>query len=390
MEFTGFNTKAVHAGDLKIPQIGNVVTPIFENSTFIYPNSNEDAYTDNTRNLPYVYSRWGNPTIQSLEEKYKSLENCDYSLAFSSGMAAISSVILSVLKKGDNLLAINELYGQTYGLFSKSLKNYGINVDFISVDNLNNLNIGKKNYKAIYIESVTNPLLEVPDILKISKYCKENNMILIDDATFASPYNQKPVDLGVDIVVHSGTKYIAGHSDLLLGLAGTSSKEYYDDIVNARKTFGAIPDAFQSYLAYRGLKTLGLRMEKHNENGNKISDYLYNSDYVAEVYYPGLKNNKYHNIAVKNLKSFGGMISFKLNSNLDAHKFIKNLEIPSYAASLGGVESLITLPVETSHLSLTAEEREKTGITENLIRLSLGIEDYNDIISDFDNSFKKL
>ncbi len=390
MELKGFNTKAVHSGDLKIPQIGNVVTPIFENSTFLYPNDNNDAYLDTTRELPYVYSRWGNPTVQSLEEKYSSLENCGYGLAFSSGMAAITSTILGTLKKGDNLLAINELYGQTFYFFSKTLKNYGINVDFISVDNLNNLKIDNKNYKAIYIESITNPLLEVPDIIKIAKYCNENNIILIDDATFASPYNQNPLDLGVDIVIHSGTKYISGHSDVLIGLVGTS-KNYYKNIVIIRKTLGAVPDAFQSYLTYRGLKTLGLRMEKHNYNGGKISEFLSKSEKITDVYYPGLVNNKYHGIASRNLKAFGGMVSFKLRGGIDnSHKFIKELKIPAYAASLGGVESLITLPVETTHSSLSIEERYKTGITDNLIRLSLGIEDYEDLIDDFKNSLDKL
>ncbi len=298
MALKGFNSKAVHAGDLRIPQIGNVVTPIFENSTFEYPNDNKDAYMDKTRDLPYIYSRWGNPTIQSLEEKYACLDHCEYGLAFSSGMAAITSAILGTLKKGDNLLSINELYGQTFYFFSNVLKNYSINVDFISVDDLNELKINKKNYKAIYIESITNPLLEVPDIIKISKYCKENNIILIDDATFASPYNQNPIDSGADIVVHSGTKYISGHSDLLIGLIGTS-KDYYKNMVTMRKTLGAIPDAFQSYLAYRGLKTLGLRMEKHNENGNKILEFLNKSENVVTVYYPGLNNNKYNKIASK-------------------------------------------------------------------------------------------
>ena len=385
--FKGFNTRAVQSGDLKIKEIGNVVTPIFENSTFIYPNS-ESLYNDETRGMPYIYSRWGNPTVQSFEDKYKSLEGTEHAVSFSSGMAAITAAVLSNIEPGDKILSIKELYGQTFQFFSKTLKNLGITVDFTDVDSLNNLDFNPDKYKIVYAESITNPLLKVVDIKNVSKFCHEHDVLFIDDATFASPYNQNPVDLGSDIVVHSATKYIAGHSDVLLGIAGTN--KYYDGLIDSRKTIGASPDAFQAYLSYRGLKTLGLRMERHNNNAMELARFLSESKKILKVHYPGLEDDKYHKIAEKNMKGYGGMLSFEIDNIDNAHKLIKNLKIPAYAASLGGVESLITMPVETTHSTLTAAERADAGISDGLIRFSTGIEDIDDIIDDFNNALSYL
>ncbi len=391
MSIKGFNSKAVHAGDLYIPEIGNVTTPIFEDSTYKYPNSAENIITDNTSKSTFLYSRWGNPTVQSFENKYKSLEKTNHAVAFSSGMGAITATVLSIMKSGDRMLAINVLYGQTYYFFARTLKSYGIDVDMISVDDMNKLKIQRNDYKIIYIESIPNPLMDVLDIKKIGKYCREKNIILIVDATFASPFNQTPVDFGADIIIHSGTKYIGGHSDILIGVIGCNNDGYYNSIVDMRKTLGATPDAFQAYLAYRGLKTLGLRMERHNLNGMKIAEFLESSKKIQEVFYPGLKSGKYYEIAEDNLKGFGGMISFKLKGGIEeSHKFIKNLEIPMPAVSLGGVESLITIPAETTHSEMTEEEREKSGITDNLIRLSVGIEDSEDLINDLMQALDKI
>ncbi|AAT43687.1 PLP-dependent transferase [Picrophilus oshimae] len=382
----GFNTRAVQAGDLKIREIGNVVTPIFENSTFIYPNS-ESEYMDSSSGMPYIYSRWGNPTVQSLEDKYRVLENTGHAVAFSSGMGAITAAVLSNIKK-KRILSIMDLYGQTFQFFSRTLKTLGIHVDFIDVDKLNNLDFDAKNYDLVYAESITNPLLKVIDIKNVASFCHENDVLFIDDATFASPYNQNPVELGADIVVHSATKYISGHSDVIIGIAGTNN--YYNNLIEMRKTLGASPDAFQAYLSYRGLKTLGLRMERHNKNAMELARFLRDSKKVLNVNYPGLDDNKYHGIAGKEMRGYGGMLSFTLNSMEDAHKLIKNLEIPAYAASLGGVESLITMPVETTHASLSPEERRSLGISDSLVRFSTGIEDIDDIIKDFENALSKL
>jgi cystathionine beta-lyase/cystathionine gamma-synthase len=391
MSAKGFNSRAVHAGDLYIPEIGNVTTPIFEDSTYLYPNDSTKTIADNTSKSTFLYSRWGNPTVQSFEDKYKSLEKTDHAVAFSSGMGAITATVLAIMKSGERMLAINVLYGQTYYFFARTLKSYGINVDMVSVDDMNNLNIQRKDYKVIYIESIPNPLMDVLDIKKIGEYCRKNGIILIVDATFASPFNQTPVDFGADIIIHSGTKYIGGHSDVLIGIVGCNNDKYYSGIVDMRKTLGASPDAFQAYLAYRGLKTLGLRMERHNSNGIKIAEFLKNSEKIEEVFYPGLNTGKYYEIAKNNLRGFGGMISFKLKGSIEeSHKFIKNLEMPMPAVSLGGVESLITIPAETTHSEMTREEREKSGITDNLIRLSVGIEDSEDLINDLRQALDKI
>ncbi len=381
MNNNGFNSRCVHSGDMEIEGVGNVVTPIFENSTFEFPESGVAG--------KYIYSRWGNPTVESFEKKYADLEKTEHAFAFSTGMAAITSSIMPYLKSGDSVLALNELYGQTFGFFSKVLPQYKINVDFTSVNDLNRLNFKNKNYKLLYLESITNPLLEVPDIVNLSRICKEEGIKLMVDATFATPYNQNPVSLGADMALHSGTKYISGHSDLLIGLAGFNDN--YDNLDFYRKTFGGTPDAFQAFLAYRGLKTLGLRMERHNKNAMELAKVLNESSRIEEVYYPGLKNSEYFDVAEKNLKGYGGMVSFKVKGGIEnSHKLIKNLNIPKYAVSLGGVESLISIPVEGTHKALSPEERKASGITDNLVRLSVGIEDSEDLLQDFENALEKI
>lgn len=385
----GFNTRAVHGGEIKDQRFGNVVTPIFENATFLQPNPSEEPYIDRTRDEPFLYTRWGNPTIQSFEEKYSLLENCKYALCFSSGMAAISSLILSQLKKGDKLLAIRQLYGQTFYLFHKILPRYGIKVDFIDIDSLNFLEI-KNNYNAVYTESITNPLIQVSDLEKISKFCKENSMKLFVDATFATPYNQRPLELGANAVLHSGTKYLSGHSDVIIGLCGTNDEFIFNELVDARKTFGGSADPLQAYLALRGMKTLGLRIKKQNENAKIIAEFLKEHPKIKRVYYPGLKDSEYHEIASRVLKGYGAMLSFELKDPDSSVKFMKNLKIFISAPSLGGVESLITRPVETSHKSVPEEERIRMGITDSLIRVSVGIEDPEDLLEDIGEALRNI
>ncbi|PYB69065.1 cystathionine gamma-lyase [Thermoplasma sp. Kam2015] len=379
--YKGFNTRAVQSGELRDPKFGNVTTPIFETSTFIYPNPVEGAYIDHTRNEPYIYTRWGNPTTQAFEDKYAAVEGCEYALSFSSGMGAITSVIAGVLHPGSRILSISDLYGQTLYFFNKVLGDMGIKVDYIDTDRMNELDFDQSMYDAIYMESVTNPTLKVPDIKSVSDHARKP--IIIVDATFASPYNQHPLDLGADVVIHSATKYIGGHSDIVMGVVGTNDREIFNNIVIRRKTFGSNPDPIQAYLALRGLKTLGLRMEKHNRNGSEIAKFLRNSDTVSMVYYPDT------DIGKKVLSGFGGMVSFEIRKDIDVHKFLRKLKIPMVAASLGGVESLITLPAETSHSSLSKEERERMGISDNLVRFSIGIEDSEDLIADLENALKE-
>jgi cystathionine beta-lyase/cystathionine gamma-synthase len=380
---SGFNTRAVQDGELRIKEFGNMTTPIFENSTFANPNESQNPATDHTRGKPYMYTRWGNPTLQSLEKKYASLDQVDEALSFSSGMAAITSSLLALLKKGDRLLSVNELYGETFLFFTKTLPAMGINVSFISTDELNSKDIDLRKYNAVYAESIVNPTLGVCDLDHIGSIAAEAGSPLLVDATFASPYNQNPSKFHASVTLHSGTKYIGGHADIILGLAGFS-KDYLERIWLSRKTFGGIPDPLQAFLGLRGIKTLGLRMKVQNQNALALARFLEQHKSVRKVFYPGLESFSYHEIAKRNLKGYGGMISFELKDGVPAaRKMMKNLKICSSAPSLGGIESLITLPIDTTHGSLTPAERAKMGIPEGLIRLSVGIEDSEDLIDDF-------
>ena len=378
----GFNTRAVQSGEFRDERIGNVTTPIFETSTFYNPNPNASAYTDHTRNKPYMYTRWGNPTLESLERKYASLDAVEESLSFSSGMGAITSSVLSLLKKGDRLLSVKELYGETFIFFTRYLPSIGIDVDIVKLDELNSGNVNLNGYVGLYTESVVNPTLGVCDIQLLGKMTNEAGIPLLVDATFATPYNQNPSKLGAAFTLHSGTKYIGGHSDILLGLAGFEKKNM-EAVWGKRKLLGASPDPIQAYLGLRGLKTLGLRMKVHNENANEIAKFLSEHKRVAKVLYPGLEGFAYNKIAKRNLTGFGGMVSFELAGGLGpARDMAKKLRLFSYAPSLGGVESLLTLPAETSHLSLTPAERKEAGIADGLVRMSVGIENKEDLIED--------
>jgi len=378
----GFNTKAIHMGEIVDKRFGNVVTPIFQTSTFIHPNDDQNAYIDPNTGEPFLYTRHGNPTISSLEIKFASLEDAKFSLAFSSGMSAIYTTLMSLIKKGDKILVINQLYGQTYSLFLDLIHKYDIEIDFTSVKEINDLNINK-NYNIIYVESITNPTLQVVDVIELGKFCRERGIKLLVDATFASPYNQKPLEFA-DVSIHSGTKYISGHSDVVIGLVSTNDEYVHERVFNGRKMYGGSVDPLGAYLALRGLKTLGLRMERHNSNAMELAKFLSESEKIKKVYYPGLPEFEYYEIAKKVLKGYGGMISFEPKGGYEcAKKIIKSLTLATPAPSLGGVETLVTLPRETSHKSLSAEELRKMEIPEGLIRVSVGIEDIEDIIEDF-------
>lgn len=386
----GFNTIATHSGEFKDARFGNVTTPIFQTSTFVFPNYDENAYLDHTRNEPYIYSRWGNPTLEALEKKYSSLEGTEFGLSFSSGMAAIVAALTTLAGKGGRILSIKELYGQTSSLMSGLFSKWGIEVDFMPTAHLNQAEGIGKNYDLVYTESVSNPTLQVSDIRHISDIASEKGIPVVVDATFASPYNQKPLDLGASVSVHSGTKYIAGHSDVIIGVLATG-EEPFNRIQATRKALGGTPDPLQAFLASRGLKTLGLRMEKHNRNGMEVARFLDQHNKVKKVFYPGLESFETHNVAKKVLKGYGGMISFEVPGGIDAaRKFMKNLTIAAPAPSLGGVESLVTLPVDTSHSTIPKEIRKEMGIGDGLIRFSLGIEDHEDIIEDIQSALGQL
>lgn len=386
----GFNTLATHSGELQDPRFGNVITPVFQNSTFVFPNYNEEAYSDHTRNEPYIYSRWGNPTLESLEKKYSALEGTEYGLSFSSGMAAIVGVLSTLSGRKGRILSMMELYGQTASFMTILMKQWGTEVDFIPVRKLNTLESIEGKYDLVYAESVSNPTLNVSDIEHISSMAGDSGIPVVVDATFASPYNQKPLSLGASVSVHSGTKYISGHSDVIIGLAA-SDRETFEKLQGTRRALGGTPDPLQAFLASRGLKTLGLRMEKHNRNGMELARFLEQHKKVRRVFYPGLESSETHDVARRVLSGYGGMVSFEVEGGIEgARKFVKNLSIASPAPSLGGVESLVTLPVDTSHSSTPPEIRKEMGIEDGLIRFSTGIEDHEDIIDDIADSLDLL
>ncbi len=382
-------TIAIHGGEYEDERYGNITTPIFETSVFKFPNSKNDVFIDKNRNMPFIYTRLGNPGIQSLEEKYAGLESAEDSLAFSSGMAAVSSTLLTFLKKGDRLLSLNKLYGQTLDYIKNTLPDYGIQVDFIDVEDLNDLNFNPNDYRMLFFESIVNPTMEVIDVKKIGKELKDYDIITAIDSTMSSPVNQRPYESGINVVIQSATKYISGHDDITFGFV-SSSKKLINEISIKRKVLGGIPDPIQSFFISRSLKTMFLRVRKQNENAKLISEFLKNKG-IRKVYYPGIKSFKYFDIAAKNLEGFGGVMSFDLETSYEnAEKFMDSLSIIKKAPTFGGVESLITMPWETSHTYISEQERLDIGVTRSLLRLSIGIENLDDLKNDLENTLNKI
>lgn len=382
----GFSTKAIHVGeDPTEMQYGDVVSPIHLSTTFAKKSVREVEEG-------YVYSRSGNPTRDRLERKLAALENAKYGLAFSSGLAAESTILLALLKKGDHVVAFDDLYGGTKRLFNQVMERFGIEFTYIDAREPENVRGAiKENTKMIWLETPTNPLLKLADIKAISEIAHERDLIVVVDNTFASPYFQNPLDLGADIVLHSVTKYIGGHSDVVGGAVMVNDDEIYEKLKFHQNAVGAILSPFDSWLVMRGIKTLAVRMERHEKNAMKIAKYLEEHPLVEKVYYPGLPSHPQHELAKRQMRGFGGMLSFELKGGLkEAVKFVESLEIFALAESLGGVESLIELPALMTHASLPKEEREKVGIKDSLIRVSVGIEDVGDLIEDLEKGFKVI
>ncbi|WP_129409092.1 trans-sulfuration enzyme family protein [Marinitoga lauensis] len=381
-----FLTKSIHVGENpKNIQYGDAIYPIHLSTTFAKESLDEVEEG-------YVYSRSGNPTRNSLEDKLASLENAKYGLAFSSGLAAETTIILSLLKQGDHVIAFDDLYGGTKRLFNKVLNRFGIEVSYTDFRNVENIEKSiKNNTKMIWIETPTNPLLKLADIEEISKLAREKDLVVVVDNTFASPYFQNPLDLGADIVLHSITKYINGHSDVVGGAVMLNNDILYEKISFHQNSIGAILSPFNSWLVMRGIKTLAIRMEQHEKNALIIAKYLEENSNVEKVYYPGLKSHPQHQLAKKQMKGFGGMLSFEIKGGLnEAKKFVENLALFSLAESLGGVESLIELPALMTHSAVPEDERIKIGIKNSLIRVSVGIENVEDLIEDFEKGFKAV
>jgi cystathionine gamma-lyase len=371
-----FGTKAIHAGIEPDPLTGAIMTPIYQTSTYVQKSPGNHK--------GYEYSRTHNPTRTSLQKNLAALENGKHGLCFASGMAAIDTII-RILKPGDEVVSTNDLYGGSYRIFTKVFADFGIKFHFISMSEASNIEkfINDKT-KLIWIETPTNPLLNIIDIKAIAEIAKKKKVLVAVDNTFASPYIQNPLDLGADIVMHSVTKYLSGHSDVVMGAVIVNSHELRDKLAFIQNACGAVPGPQDCFLVLRGIKTLHLRMQRHCENGMAVAEYLSKHSKVDQVFYPGLPNHKNHSIAKSQMKAFGGMVSFSLKSDNieDAKKFLEKVHIFSLAESLGGVESLCGHPATMTHASIPKAEREKAGLKDSLIRLSVGVEDIEDIIED--------
>lgn len=372
-----FNTKAIHAGQKPEETTGAVMPPIFQTSTYKQESPN--------RHQGYDYARVGNPTRTALEKMIAGLEEADSCACFASGVAAIDAII-KTLKPGDHVLSTDDLYGGTYRLFRQVFEPYGIEFSFVDMTNLDKVRSSlKESTKIVWIETPTNPLLRVIDIEAIAKITKDSSdaLVMVDN-TFASPYLQQPLLLGAEVTMHSTTKYLGGHSDVIGGAVASSNEQFMEKIRFQVKSSGGVPGPMDCYLVLRGIKTLHLRVQRSVENAKAVVDMLDSHPDVDHVYYPGLKSHPQHETASKQMKDFGAMISFRLkNDTIErANHVMSNTEIFTLAESLGGVESLISHPASMTHGSIPREVREKIGITDSLIRLSVGVEDVEDLVND--------
>ncbi|MEQ8412866.1 MAG: cystathionine gamma-synthase [Imperialibacter sp.] len=371
-----FGTKAIHAGAEPDPSTGAIMTPIYQTSTYVQEAPG--------KNKGYEYARSQNPTREALETALAALENGKFGLCFSSGVAATDAVI-KLLAPGDEVIAASDMYGGTYRLFTKVFEKFGIKFHFVDMQDAANISkYINANTKLIWLETPTNPLMNIVDIQAVANLAKGKNIIVCVDNTFASPYLQNPLDMGADIVMHSATKYLGGHSDVIHGCLVMNDKDLKDKLYFIQKSCGAVPGPQDCFLVLRGIKTLHVRMERHSENGEKVAHFLKNHPKVGKVYWPGFEDHPGHAIAKKQMRSFGGMISFTLKDETiaAANKVLSSTKLFSLAESLGGVESLINHPASMTHASIPREERIKNGLSDSLIRLSVGIEGADDLIED--------
>ncbi|MBQ0768450.1 MAG: cystathionine gamma-synthase [Bizionia sp.] len=371
-----FNTKTIHGKQSPDPAYGAVMSPIYQTTTY--------AQTTPGGHKGFEYSRSGNPTRQALENALASIENGEFGLAFGSGLAAIDAV-MKLLKPGDEVISTGDLYGGSYRLFTSIFEGFGIKFHFVDMQNTNTIeDFINENTKLIWVETPTNPMLNIIDIKAASVIAKKYNVLLAVDNTFATPYLQQPLVLGADIVMHSATKYLGGHSDVVLGALIVQDKVLAEKLYFIQNASGAVCGPQDAFLVLRGIKTLHVRMQRHCENAKAVAIYLATHPKIEKVYWPGFESHPNHTIAKKQMKDFGGMLSFttKGNSYKDSIKMVENLKLFTLAESLGGVESLAGHPASMTHASIPKEERVKTGIVDSLIRLSIGIEDEEDLIND--------
>ena len=371
-----FGTKAIHAGVQPDPATGAIMTPIYQTSTYV-----QDGVGNHKG---YEYSRTQNPTRHALEKNIAAIENGKYGACFGSGLAAIDCVI-KMLNPGDEVISTNDLYGGSYRIFKTIFEKYGIVFHFVDMQNIAEVErVLTKNTKVIWVETPTNPMMNIIDIAAMSIIAKKTGALLCVDNTFATPYLQTPLDLGADIVMHSVTKYLGGHSDVIMGALVTSDENIATEMYRIQNSSGAVTGPMDSFLVLRGIKTLHLRMQRHCENGEKIARFLKTSAKIEKVYWPGFEDHPNHSVAKQQMRGFGGMISFTLKGNKleDALAIVKKVSLFALAESLGGVESLIGHPATMTHASIPKEVREKSGVVDSLIRLSVGVEDAEDLIDD--------
>lgn len=376
-----FNTRAIHAGQSPDPTTGAIMTPVYLTSTYVQESPGVHK--------GWEYSRTHNPTRRAYEDCIASLESGKYGFAFASGCAATTTV-LHLLTAGDHVVAMDDMYGGTFRLFDKVLRHHGLEFSYTDLTKVENVEKAiKPNTKMIWVETPTNPTLKLADIKKISAIAAAKNILVVVDNTFMSPYFQRPLELGANIVVHSATKYIGGHSDVVGGVAVTSDKALADKIQFLTNSMGGVQGAFDAFLALRSLKTLPLRMKAHAENAMKVANFLEKHPQVERIIYPGLASHPQHELAKQQMSGFGGMITFFIKGGMNAaRKFLESVEVFALAESLGGVESLIEHPAIMTHASVPAEQRKALGIDDSLIRLSVGVEDIDDLLVDLDQAFK--
>ncbi len=371
-----FNTKVIHAGVHPDSATGAIMTPIYQTSTYVQDEIGVHK--------GYEYSRTGNPTRSALEASLAAIENGKHGACFGSGLAAIDCVV-KMLKPGDEVISTNDLYGGSYRIFTSIFEKYGIKFHFVNMLDVNNIkNIINENTKLIWVETPTNPMMNIIDIKAVANLAKERNIMVGVDNTFATPYLQRPLDLGADIVMHSVTKYLGGHSDVVMGALVTSDDAIAEEIYRIQNSSGAVCGPMDSFLVLRGIKTLHLRIQRHCENGVKVAHFLKNHTLVDEVYWPGFEDHPNHEVAKSQMSNYGGMVSFTLKGDdiEKSKKIVSSTKLFTLAESLGGVESLIGHPSTMTHASIPREQRLKSGVKDSLIRLSVGIEDADDLVND--------
>ena len=390
-KFKGFSTKSVHSGEKVDPITGSVTTPIYQTSNFAFKNTQDLLDLINERKEGYIYTRYGNPTNRAVERKLAELENVDDAVAFSSGMAAISSTIMTLVSSGDHIVSVRDVYGGTFVLLNSFLPLFGVETTFVDTISFDDMEEAvRDNTKLIFVESPTNPMLKIVDLARVGKLGKKVGVKTAIDNTFSSPYNQQPVKFGFDVIIHSATKYLGGHNDLTAGIV-CGEEAFIKEAKDTLKILGGVLDPHCAFLLLRGIKTLAVRVEKQNRNGMEVAKYLESHPKVDKVYYPGLESHPQHKIAKRQMTGFGDVVSFELKRDLETTiKFVDSMRLAFLTPSLGGTETLITQPATTSHYKVPKEERLKQGITDSFIRLSLGIEDAEDVIADLEQALEKV